>query len=269
MLGLLALDAIPDVFATVMQASLLLLAGLFALSVLSGGTAAVLGFGIGSLLTPYLAGVSGLAPEVVVAAVALPHLLATALRFVQHQRSVDRRAFVRFGVWSAVGGLAGALLQPWLASQALLGVLGLLLVATGIAQVTRGVREWHPESGWVPALGLLSGVGGGLVGNQGGLRAAGLAPFGLPPRTFVATSTAVALAVDLVRTPVYLWRHGSALADWRIPIGVAVVGCLIGTVLGERVLLGLSPHRYRLAIGAAIALVGLWLVAQGTGLAGP
>jgi uncharacterized membrane protein YfcA len=243
--------------------SLLVLAGLLALSVLSGGTAAVLGFGIGSLLTPYLAGVSGLAPQVVVAAVALPHLLATALRFLQHRRSVDRQAFVRFGIWSAAGGIAGALLQPWLASRALLIVLGLLLVATGIAQLTRGFGGWRPEGSLVPAVGLLSGLGGGLVGNQGGLRAAGLAPFGLPPRAFVATSTAVALAVDLVRTPVYLWRHGSALAGWLLPIGVAVVGCLIGTVLGERVLLGMPAHRYRMAVGGAIALVGLWLIVQG------
>ena len=41
-----------------------------------------------------------------------------------------------------------------------------------------------------------------LAGNQGGLRAAGLLAVDLPPRAFLATGTAVALLVDLARTPV-------------------------------------------------------------------
>jgi len=113
-----------------------LLVGIF-----SGATAAVIGFGIGSLLTPLLT--LRLGTDLAVAAVALPHLIATALRFIRHAGAVDRQAFASFGLWSAVGGMAGALLQGALAGRALLGVLGALLIATGVE-----LKDLERARGW-------------------------------------------------------------------------------------------------------------------------
>jgi uncharacterized membrane protein YfcA len=59
---------------------------------------------------------------------------------------------------------------------------------------------------------------------------------------------------------VYLVRGGGALLALLPAIGAAAAGCLIGTVLGERVLLGLAPERYRQVVGAAVAAVGTWLL---------
>jgi uncharacterized protein len=236
----------------------LFLAVLLVLGVVSGGTAAVVGFGIGSLLTPVL--LARMAPQEAVAAVALPHLLATAVRFVQHRRSVDRQVFLRFGLASAAGSLAGAWLQGRLASPLLTAALGALLLATGVVNATRGVRAFRPPRAVAVVLGVLSGFFGGLAGNQGGLRAAGLGAFDLAPRAFLATSTAVALIVDLARTPVYLLRGAGALVQLAPAIAVAAVGCLVGTVFGERILLGLPPERYRRIVGVAVALVGAWLL---------
>ena len=236
------------------------LAVLLLLGVVSGGAAAVVGFGIGSLLTPFL--LTRLQPHEAVAAVALPHLLATAVRFVQHRPAVDRDVFLRFGLLSAAGSLAGAWLQSTLASPLLTAALGALLLATGIANATRGFGAWRPPAALAGGLGALSGFFGGLAGNQGGLRAVGLATFDLAPRPFLATSTAVALVVDLARTPVYLLHGGGALRSFAPAIGVAAVGCLAGTLLGERILLGTSPERYRRIVGIAVALVGVWLLVK-------
>jgi uncharacterized membrane protein YfcA len=239
---------------------LLFLPAVFVIGILSGGTAAVIGFGIGSLLTPLLT--LRLGASLAVVAVAIPHLLATAVRFTRHASAVDWPTFRRFGIWSAVGGLAGALWQARLTGPILLAALGVLLVATGLTNVTSGFGDWRPSPRLAPALGLASGLFGGLVGNQGGLRATGLLAFELAPRAFLATSTAVALIVDLVRTPVYLVRGGSMLTGIAVPITVASVGCLIGTVLGERVLLGLPPALYRRLVGAGVGLIGIWLLAR-------
>ena len=227
---------------------------------LSGSTAAVIGFGIGSLLTPLLT--LRLSPGLAVAAVALPHLLATAARYLRHADAVDRPTFRQFGVVSAAGGLAGALLQARFSAPALLAALGVLLIATGLASLTGsfGGRRVPPRAAL--ALGLLSGFFGGLAGNQGGLRAAGLLPFDLSPRAFLATSTAVALMVDLARTPVYLLRAGPELWSLAAPIAVAAVGCLVGTIWGERLLLRIDTRIYRRAVGAGVAAIGLWLLAR-------
>lgn len=236
------------------------LVAVFAVGMLSGGTAAVIGFGIGSLLTPLL--VLRLTPELAVAAVALPHLLATAVRYTRHASAVDRPTFYRFGLWSAAGGLVGALLQSALSAPALLAVLGALLVATGAANLSGTFGGRRPTTPVALGLGLISGLFGGLAGNQGGLRAAGLLAFELSPRAFLATSTAVALVVDLARTPVYLLRAGPRLWPLALPIAVASVGCLLGTVWGERVLLRLSPSTYRRLVGAGVGAIGVWLLTR-------
>jgi uncharacterized membrane protein YfcA len=234
------------------------LAAVFAVAVISGATAAVAGFGIGSLLTPLLATRLGAASAI--AAVAVPHAAATALRFWRLRRAVDWTVVRSFGLLSAGGGLAGALLYARLSSRALTIVLGALLVATAVAGLTGWATRWHPTGTRAAALGLLSGFFGGVAGNQGGLRAAALLGFGLAPAVYVATSTTAALFVDAARTPIYVWRAGAALLELAGPIGIATLGVLVGTLLGERLLMGLPVDRFRRIVSALIGLLGLWLL---------
>ncbi len=236
------------------------LAAIFVVAVVSGATAAVAGFGIGSLLTPLLATRLGAASAI--AAVAIPHAAATALRFWRLRRAVDWSVVRSFGVLSAAGGLAGALLYARLSSRILTIVLGVLLVATAVAGLTGWAMRWRATGTRAAVLGLLSGFFGGIAGNQGGLRAVALLGFGLGPAAYVATSTAVALLVDAARTPIYVWRAGPTLLDLASPIAVATLGVLVGTLLGERLLLGLPVDRFRRIVSALIGLLGLWLLAS-------
>jgi uncharacterized membrane protein YfcA len=235
--------------------------GVFALAVLSGGTAAVAGFGIGSLLTPLLAASFG--TTTAVAAVAIPHAAATALRCWRLRANIDRTVVRSFGLLSAAGGLIGALLYTRFSNAALTLTLGLLLVSTAIATIVDLPSRVRVGGAAIGVLGLLSGLFGGLAGNQGGLRAAALLSLSLSPVRYVATATATAMLVDLVRTPIYVWRAGGVLLSLIVPVGVATIGVLIGTLLGERILMGLSIRQFRYAIGVLIGLLGAWLVVQG------
>jgi uncharacterized protein len=230
----------------------------FAVAVASGATAAVVGFGIGSLLTPLLS--ASLGTSTAVAAVALPHAVATTLRCWRLRRAVDWTILRGFGLLSAVGGLAGALLYTQLASRPLTLLLGGLLLLTASAGITGWGTRWHPKGPIVWALGLLSGVFGGLAGNQGGLRAAALSAFQLTPVAFVATATAIGVLVDAARTPVYLWRAGPDLRSVAGLIAVATAGVLLGTLIGERLLLRLSPTAFRWVVHIAVGALGLWLL---------
>lgn len=230
------------------------------MGVVSAATAAVAGFGIGSLLTPLLAARLGMTAAV--AAVAIPHALATALRAWRLRRYVDLGVLRTFGMLSAIGGLAGALLYTWFSNRALTIVLGLLLVATAVAGLTSWSRRWHPDGPGASAFGFASGLFGGMAGNQGGLRAAALLAFPLAPLAFVATSTATGLLVDAARLPVYLWRAGDAMRAFAVPIAWASAGVIVGTLAGERILLGMSPERFRRTISGLIGLLGVWLLAR-------
>jgi uncharacterized protein len=233
----------------------------FGIGILSGATASVLGFGIGSMLTPLLA--APLGASLAIAAVSLPHAVATAMRCWRLRHHVALDVLRRFGLLSAVGGLMGALIYTQLGPSALGRVLGVLLLATAVAQWTGAARRWKPVGLSVSLLGLVSGLCGGLAGNQGGIRAAALSSFGLKPRAFVATATATALLVDAARTPVYLWQAGSGLLGVWQPIAVATVGVLIGTWAGERMLAGLSPAVFSKLVAAGVGVLGLWLLVGG------
>lgn len=231
---------------------------LLLVALLAGATASVVGFGIGSLLTPLFAARYG--ASVAVAAVTIPHALATGLRCWRLRGSIDAKILRQFGALSAAGALAGALWYTRLGSTTLTGVLGGLLILTAAAQLTRWSSRWHPQGPLVAVFGLLSGFFGGVAGNQGGLRAAALTTFRLAPAGFVATATATGLLVDLARTPVYLWSMGPELLPVALPIGLATIGVLVGTLLGERLLLGVSTRRFGQIVGVAIGLLGVWLL---------
>jgi uncharacterized protein len=109
-------------------------------------------------------------------------------------------------------------------------------------------------------LGLLSGFFGGVAGNQGGLRAAALSTFALSPAIFVATSTVIGVFIDLVRIPVYLHGAGSRMLELWSLTGLLCSGVLLGTLAGERLLLGISRRNFRILISAAIGLLGLWFL---------
>jgi uncharacterized protein len=80
------------------------IAGFAALvSIVAGAIASVVGFGIGSLLTPVVAVRFG--TDLAIAAVALPHLAGGLLRGWTLRRFIDLRILLRFGVLSAAGGL--------------------------------------------------------------------------------------------------------------------------------------------------------------------
>jgi uncharacterized protein len=233
---------------------------IFAVAVAAGSVASVTGFGIGSLLTPLLATSMGM--RLAVAAVAVPHVVGTAVRFWMLSAAPDRQVLWSFGLASAAGGLSGALLQGWAGNPRLTLVLGLLLVFTAISELTglAGRLRFHGRSALTA--GALSGFLGGLVGNQGGIRSAALLGFDMRRDTFVATATAIGLFVDGARTPFYVWTQGDALIAHATPITVATAGVVAGTVAGGRILGRIPPTWFRPIVAAIIGLLGVWLLSQ-------
>lgn len=218
------------------------------------------GFGIGSTLTPFLALRVG--TPLAVAAVALPHALAAALRLSLLWREVNWSVLKGFGIASAIGSLVGALAQPAFGLRGLTIVLGALLILTAIVTITGWLEARAFPRGVAYSVGGVSGLFGGLVGNQGGVRSGALLAFDLSPRAFVATGTAAAVLVDLARTPVYLWRAGPEISALLPTIALMTAGVLIGTLLGERFLRRLPKATFRKVVAVAVGLVGVWLIAS-------
>lgn len=229
--------------------------------IVAGTIASVAGFGIGSVLTPLLA--LELGTRLAVAAVSIPHVIGTAVRFWMLRGRVDRPTFVWFGLASAAGGLVGALLHADASNRGLAVLLGALLIFAALSTLTGVLQRFRisRRAAWVA--GALSGAFGGLVGNQGGIRSAALLAFDGDKETFVATATAVGLIVDAARMPVYLATEQHSLrAIWPL-IACATIGVLFGTISGRRVLARVPEHAFHRVVAVLLLALGVWMIVHG------
>jgi uncharacterized protein len=231
-----------------------------ATSIIAGGVASVTGFGIGSLVTPVLS--LAVTTQLAVALVSIPHFAGTALRFWMLKSHVDRRLLLHFGIMSALGGLTGALLHARFATSSLNLIFGVILLfagfmgATGLSQKMR----FRGRAAWIA--GAFSGVLGGLVGNQGGMRTAALLGFETSKESFVATATAIGLIVDASRMPVYFWSHGGEILSNGKWIALTTAGVVTGTLLGTRILKRLPEQTFRRVVSALIFLLGAFMISR-------
>jgi uncharacterized membrane protein YfcA len=225
-----------------------------AAAVLAGAVAGASGFGIGSLLTPLL--LLTMPTNHAVAVLAIPHAWATGIRLARLRFDIHLPTFRQFGIASAAGGLAGALLQSRLGSSVLTIVLAILLVVSGTTQLIGRPLPLPDTPGWRLLGGILSGLFGGLVGNQGGIRAAALLGFRLSPAQIVATATASALLVDLARVPIYLASFGSVMLENERLLLIVTAGVTLGTLIGVPVLRRIPEGLFRPLLGALLILLG-------------
>ncbi|MBX9879148.1 MAG: sulfite exporter TauE/SafE family protein [Candidatus Obscuribacterales bacterium] len=227
-------------------------------AVLAGAIASVSGFGIGSLLTPVVS--LGAGTKLAVAIVAIPHFVATALRCFMLRKDIDRKVLVSFGITSALGGLSGALMHNYLQTTTLTFVFACILIFAGLMGLTNWLNLLYLK-GWSSFLaGGLSGFLGGVVGNQGGIRSAALFGFDLSPRVFVATATAIGVAVDLARLPVYLVAEYKEITTYWLLTLILCVAVTIGTLAGTVILKRMNETLFKRVVSAAILALGIFLL---------
>jgi len=234
---------------------ILIVAGL-----LAGAVAAVTGFGIGSLLTPVLA--LQVDTRLAVAAVSIPHLIGTSLRFALLHGGVDRRVLWSFGITSAAGGLVGALLNSAANSRWLTILFGVLLLFAAVSEISGLARRMRFRGWFAWVAGALSGMLGGLVGNQGGIRSAALIGFDLRKEMFVGTATAIALFVDGARVPIYLYTQHQEMRGVLLWIILAIAAVITGTLLGTRALGRIPDVWFRRVLAVTLAILGVAMLVR-------
>ena len=225
---------------------------------LAGLTASVAGFGIGSFLIPLVSVRTG--TKIAIALVSLPHFLGSATRFSILKSKVNRKILIRFGLLSAAGGLAGALVHVFFVSNLLQIIFAVMLILAGVLGVLRlseRVRFGKTSAGIV---GLASGFFGGLVGEQGGIRSVALLNFDIEKEAFIATAAATALIVDVMRMPVYFLTQSSQVSQFLFILILSSVAVVAGTLTGSLVLKKVPEEAFKRNVSLLILVLGIFLL---------
>lgn len=225
---------------------------------IAAGLALLSGFGLGTILTPVF--LLFYEPKIAIFLVAVVHLSNNLLKFTIFRQHIDLTILKRFGILALIGSLIGAFGQAYVAGLWLKKLIGIVLIYLGI-------QEWFPKQlrfrfpkSVDPVGGFLSGLVGGLVGNQGAIRSAFLLNYSISKEAFIATGVVIACVIDITRIPVYWISYGEAISQSWPPLlilmGVSFAGTFAGTVLLKR----FSIISFRKVVSAIIVLMGVYFL---------
>ena len=190
--------------------------------------------------------------------VALMHIFGNIGRISFFKSSLDKHMLLVFGLPSVILTLIGALLVNFISQDILKGILGIFLVIYASLSLWR--EDLKVRGSFLNSIigGGLSGFLAGLIGTGGALRGAFLTAFGLPKEKYIATTAAIALAVDLTRIPVYFAQ--GFLDDsyfWYIP--VLFIIALAGSYAGKLVVKKIPHKTFKKVVLWAIIVIGIKL----------
>ena len=240
----------------------LTLVGFSSIAFIAATVATVMGFGVGTSLTPFFA--LAYPTQIAVMLVAVVHFLGNLLRLTLFRRHVDLGLVRRFGVLSIVGALGGSFAQGLIQSDWLKVLLGVLLILVGGSALLPNASSWHFPRRFDQLGGLLSGALGGLLGNQGAVRGAYLANYDIPKESFIATAALIAVFIDSTRIPVYVATQWEQIARaWPVLLS-ATISAYAGTYVGQKLVGRVSQATFRQLVNIMIAVFGLVMIGQGT-----
>ncbi|MDO8963460.1 MAG: sulfite exporter TauE/SafE family protein [Coriobacteriia bacterium] len=259
-----------------------------AVGLVSGVLSGMFGIGGGVVTTPAIRLLLGY-PALIAVGTPLPVILPGAVTgAISYARRglADVRAGLVMGGVGVIGSVAGALLSRVAGGSTVLIVTSLFIgwVAVDLVLQARAARavaaasallgevEADPEAALAPApgagstdtglvrlaaIGVCAGLFSGFLGLGGGFVVvpALTRVFGMPVKRAIGTSL-VTVAVLAVPGSVMHWFLGNIDARLAVLLAVGVVpGALIGARLAARA----SDRTLRLAFGALLLVVGVWL----------
>jgi uncharacterized protein len=175
------------------------LALIAAAAAIASALSMVSGFGLGTLMLPVFALV--LPVPTAVGATAIVHLLNNLLKGTLLRHRADWRTVLAFGV----PAVPAAALGGWLLGRAEAPglIVGLMLMLFGVLELMPWFQRLKAPRWAMPLGGALTGLIGGLTGQQGALRSVFLLRAGMAADRFVATGVMIAVLIDLSRLGAY------------------------------------------------------------------
>lgn len=216
------------------------------------------GFGVGTIMMPVMALFFDVKVAIFLAAIV--HFFNNVTRLVLYRTEINWGIIRRFGTISLIGAFLGSFLQIYLDSMYLKRGVGLFLALYAVLTLLPGPRKFELPRSLDLIGGFLSGLIGGLIGNQGAIRSLYLLGYGLKKQELIVSSALIAVIIDSTRIPVYAYSNYGYLQAQGVLLATIVLVAILGTVIGSRLLPKVSSALFKKIILAAVFVLGILML---------
>lgn len=212
------------------------------------------GFGSSAIFVPLAGFFYGL--QTVLALTGILHVFSNAAKLILFRKTISYKIVLWIGVPSVIMVIAGAQLNAMIDLKYAELVLGIFLVLFSAFLFFWPHLKLAANKRNAITSGGIAGFFAGLIGTGGAIRAMGLAAFDLEKSTFVATSAAVDLGVDLSRSIVYIF-NGYLAAEYYFYIPLLLVVAFAGSWIGKKILDRVSQENFRKIVLVLLFAIGV------------
>ncbi len=232
--------------------------GLVLVTLLTSVITLFTGFGVGTIMMPVMALFFDIKAAIFLAAIV--HFFNNIVRLLLYRQDINWQIIRRFGFVSLLGAFIGSFSQIYIDSNLLKPAVGLFLVFYALLSLLPGKIKFSLPRRFDTIGGFLSGLVGGLIGNQGAIRSLYLLGYGLQKQELIVSAALIAVIIDVTRIPVYAYANSGYLYQHGIVLTVVVVAAILGTLVGSRLLPKVSYSAFKQIILLGVLLLGLFML---------
>jgi uncharacterized membrane protein YfcA len=197
--------------------------------------------------------------NMVLAITGILHVFSNINKLILFRNSINRELLLFYGIPGVILVIGGA----WLSTNtsfnlAEISLAAFLIIFSSTLLLYPGFK-FSPTPKNAVMSGAVAGFLAGFNGTGGAIRGISMAAFNLEKNTFVATSAAVDLGVDVSRSSIYLSNNYFDLRYWYF-IPLLLVISFAGSWTGKILLNKMPQEKFRQLVLLLILLIGVLML---------
>lgn len=199
--------------------------------------------------------------NMVLAITGILHVFSNVNKLLLFRNSIDKKLLQYYGIPSVLLVLAGSYLSSHTSFELAELTLAFFLVIFSATLLMLPNLQLPATRNNALLGGALAGLLAGFNGTGGAVRGISMAAFNLEKNTFVATSAAVDLGVDVSRSSVYLGYGYFDKQYWYL-IPLLLVISFFGSLVGKKLLNRIPQEKFKKLVLFLILGIGLILLVK-------